>query len=69
VIKSFADRRTAAIFERRPVRGVARELGEQVRRKLRQIDGAERLVDLRSPPGNRLEALRGDRTGRASASA
>ncbi|MFM7286946.1 MAG: type II toxin-antitoxin system RelE/ParE family toxin, partial [Cyanobium sp.] len=36
------------------------------RRKLRQLEIAGRLDDLRVPPGNRLEALRGDRTGQHS---
>jgi toxin HigB-1 len=36
------------------------------RRKLRQLEIAGRLDDLRIPPGNRLEALRGDRTGQHS---
>ena len=36
------------------------------RRKLRQLQIAERLSDLRVPPGNRLEALRGDRAGQYS---
>ena len=36
------------------------------RRKLRQLDIAARLNDLRVPPGNRLEALRGDRVGQYS---
>ena len=36
------------------------------RRKLRQLDIASRLEDLRIPPGNRLEALRGDRAGEHS---
>ena len=35
-------------------------------RKLAQVDAAERLDDLRVPPGNRLEALRGDRRGQHS---
>jgi proteic killer suppression protein len=35
-------------------------------RKLMQVHGAARLEDLRSPPGNRLEALRGDRDGQYS---
>ena len=40
---------------------------EQVaRRKLRQLDSATELRDLASPPGNRLEALRGDRIGQHS---
>ncbi|MBN2970594.1 type II toxin-antitoxin system RelE/ParE family toxin [Roseomonas aeriglobus] len=33
------------------------------RRKLRQLDGADRLDDMRVPPGNRLEELKGDRKG------
>jgi proteic killer suppression protein len=37
-----------------------------VRRKLLQIDAAERLTDLAAPPGNRLEALRGKRVGQYS---
>lgn len=36
------------------------------RRKLRQLEIASRLDDLRIPPGNRLEALRGDRAGQHS---
>ena len=36
------------------------------RRKLRQLELASRLSDLRVPPGNRLEALKGDRTGQHS---
>lgn len=36
------------------------------RRKLRQLQIAEHLADLRVPPGNRLEALHGDRTGQHS---
>jgi proteic killer suppression protein len=36
------------------------------RRKLRQLEIASRLDDLRIPPGNRLEALRGDRSGQHS---
>lgn len=36
------------------------------RRKLRQLDIAERLEDLRVPPGNRLEALKGNRAGQYS---
>lgn len=35
-------------------------------RKLRQVGSAESIEDLRVPPGNRLEALKGDRTGQYS---
>lgn len=41
-------------------------IAEVARRKLRQIEIADRLADLRVPPGNRLEALRGDRAGQHS---
>ena len=49
---------------------MVRELPPQIqrvaRRKLRMIDNAQTLTDLRTPPGNRLEALRGDRVGQHS---
>jgi proteic killer suppression protein len=45
---------------------MARELADAARRKLAMLDAAEELDDLRSPPGNRLEALRGDRAGQHS---
>ena len=47
-------------------RGMARELAVAARRKLVALDAAERLDDLRVPPGNRLEALKGDRAGEYS---
>ena len=43
-----------------------RELWRTASRKLDQLDSAMSLVDLRVPPGNRLEALRGDRRGEYS---
>ena len=42
---------------------MARDLAVAARRKLAAVDAAERLDDLRLPPGNRLEALHGDRAG------
>jgi len=45
---------------------MARDLALAARRKLAAIDAAERLDDLRVPPGNRLETLRGDRAGEHS---
>jgi proteic killer suppression protein len=41
-------------------------IGRQARRKLIMLDDADRLEELRFPPGNRLEALRGDRVGQYS---
>jgi proteic killer suppression protein len=45
---------------------MARDLATAARRKLAALDSAEHLEDLRIPPGNRLEALRGDRAGQHS---
>ena len=66
VIKSFADKRTAAIFVGHGVRGLPNQIQGRARAKLLAVDAAGRLEDLRVPPGNRLEALRGDRLGQHS---
>lgn len=66
MIQSFADRRSAELAERRAPKGFPRELVDRAFRKLRQVDAAVRLDDLRVPPGNRLEALSGDRKGQHS---
>ena len=66
MIKSFADRDTEALFGRAPVRRFPAELHRLMLRKLVAVDAAERLDDLRVPPGNRLEKLRGDRAGQHS---
>jgi toxin HigB-1 len=65
VIKTFRCKDTERLYHReRMKRFAAIEL--VARRKLRQIDSATELRDLASPPGNRLEALRGDREGQHS---
>ena len=67
MIRSFGDKSTARVFSGDQPRGMARDLAIAARRKLIVIDAAERLDDLRvPPPGNRLEALRGDRVGQHS---
>jgi proteic killer suppression protein len=66
VIGSFADKRTAAIWADRMPKGFPSDLAKISRRKLRVLAAAARLDDLRQPPGNRLEALVGDRTGQHS---
>lgn len=66
MIKSFADKRTAAIFAGHAVRGLPIQLQRRARAKLLAIDAAGRLDDLSTPPGNRLEALRSDRRGQYS---
>ena len=63
MIRSFGDRATETLYHDGHV-GAARrfpaEVGRRALQKLDAINAAVRLLDLRSPPGNRLEALRGD---------
>lgn len=66
MIRSFADRETERIWEGRPSRRLPLEIQAVVRRKLRMLNNAAELADLRIPPANRLEALRGDRKGQHS---
>ena len=66
VIKSFADRDTERLFVREVVRRFPSELHRAMLRKLTVLDAAESLDDLRVPPGNRLEKLKGDRAGQHS---
>ncbi|MGQ0562350.1 MAG: type II toxin-antitoxin system RelE/ParE family toxin [Gemmatimonadota bacterium] len=66
MIKSFADRATERMFSREPVRRFPSELHRVRLRKLVVLHAANVLDDLRVPPGNRLEKLRGDRSGQYS---
>ena len=66
MIKSFADKQTAAIFEGWQARNLPREIQNTARRKLKQIDAAGSIDSLRVPPGNRLETLKGNRAGQWS---
>ena len=66
MIRNFADKRTAAVFAGYVVRGLPGQIQRRARAKLLAIDSAGRLDDLRVPPGNRLEVLRGDRRGQHS---
>jgi proteic killer suppression protein len=62
VIRSFKDNATARLFADEDVsrfRGIER----QARRKLLALNAAATLADLRSPPGNRLKELKGERKG------
>ena len=66
MIRTFADRRTKAVFEDVPVKGLGSDLRRAARKKLLMLNQAAGLADLRVPPGNRLEALKGDRVGQHS---
>jgi proteic killer suppression protein len=66
VIRTFADKRTAAVWADRVPKGFPSDQAKTTRRKLLMLASATSLEDLRSPPGNRLEALSGDRDGQHS---
>ena len=63
MIASFANAAARAAWERRYVKGYSSDVLRIAHRKLLQLQNAQRLDDLRAPPGNRLEALSGDRAG------
>lgn len=65
MIRSFADEEAEKIFNRQPSRRYG-QLQKIILRKLLMLHGAQSLTDLINPPGNRLEALRGDRKGQHS---
>ena len=66
MIRSFGDRDTQRLFDRQPVRKLGANVQRVALRKLRQLDAAMTLEDLRVPPGNRLEKLSRDRAGQHS---
>ena len=66
VIRSFKCAQTAKIFAGDASRRLPQDIQPVMRRKLRMIEIAATLEDLRVPPGNRLEALKGGRTGQHS---
>jgi proteic killer suppression protein len=66
MIKSFADRNSLRLFRRELVRRFPGSLHRLMLRKLVVLDAAATLDDLRVPPGNRLERLRGKRLGQYS---
>jgi proteic killer suppression protein len=63
VLRSFADKETERIWQRQRVRKLDQGTHRAALRKLLILDAAETLDDLRVPPGNRLEKLKGDRAG------
>lgn len=70
MIRSFHDQGTTDVFNRRRTKAARRTCPEPLsgvaRRKLDQLNAVVSLGSLRIPPGNRLEALRGDREGQHS---
>lgn len=66
VIRSFGDATTERLGSRQRVKAIGSRIQRVALRKLAMLDAAELLEDLRVPPGNRLEALKGDRAGQHS---
>ena len=66
MIKSFVCKRTSAVFLGKSPKGFPSDILAVSRRKLRMLDATGRLVELRVPVSNHLEALRGDRAGQHS---
>lgn len=66
MIVSFADAKTAALAQNKVRKGTPPDIARAAQRKLKAIDAARNLDDLRNPPGNRLERLLGDREGQHS---
>ena len=66
VIRDYRDKNTKAVAERRRVRKLPEDIQRRAQRKLMILNNATNLDDLRVPPGNRLEALSGDRDGQHS---
>lgn len=66
MIRSFKDPETERVWLGRRSRRMPPSIQNTALRKLRQIDAVANLAELRIPPGNRFEALRGDRKGQHS---
>ena len=66
MIRTFADKRTQLVFAGESPKGFPSDILKVARRKLKMVDAAVILTDLRMPPGNQLEALAGNRRGQHS---
>ena len=66
MIRSFADKEAEKIWSGQPSRRLPGDIQPVARRKLRMLNNVASLVDLRIPPANRLEALKGERKGQYS---
>ena len=66
MIQNFADKDTERVFRRERSRRLSLSVRRVAQRKLVMLDAAESLQELRVPPSNRLEKLKGDRTGQYS---
>lgn len=66
MIKNFKEKQAETIAAGKVARKLPQDMQRSALKRLRQLDAATDLNDLRIPPGNRLESLRGDREGQYS---
>jgi len=66
MIRTFACKLTEKVWLGFQVRAFPVDIQERALRKLRQLDAAQTIDDLKNPPGNKLEQLKGDRKGQMS---
>jgi proteic killer suppression protein len=66
VIKSFKDKETEKIYNREGSNKLPRDIQQIALRKLRMLNNVKSLNDLRVPPANRLEKMKGNREGQLS---
>ena len=66
MILSFGCKETERIWQGRSSRKFPADIQDRALRKLRQLDASQTADDLKNPPGNRLEALKGGRAGQMS---
>ena len=66
LIRSFSSKETERVWQGQSSRKFPREIQVRALRKLRQLDAAATIEDLRNPPGNRLDLLKGERAGQMS---
>lgn len=66
MIKSFKNKETEKVYRREGSSKLPRDIQQVALRKLRMVNNAKNLNDLRIPPANRLEKLIGDRAGQHS---
>jgi len=65
-ISTFKDKATENIYRGKQAKGISSQVQRIARRKIRHIEAADVLSDLKSPPGNRLEKLKDHRAGQYS---
>lgn len=66
MLKSFRDKETEKIYHREGSRKLPNDIQQTALRKLRMLNNAQNINDLRIPPANRLEKLSGERVGQYS---